>query len=108
MLTRDIQRLPEREIKAVLFYGSYAVYFAGTLKILCTVLLSGINVLCDHLKNMNQVILTKMSKHRFVHFTGEETKLCNTSLLVQGLVKGRKYEVQPAGLSLPCVMVTPV
>lgn len=45
MLRREIEWHAEREIKAVLFYGSYAVYFAGTLKIICTVLLSGINVL---------------------------------------------------------------
>lgn len=36
MLRREIERHAEREIKAELFHGSYAVYFAGTLKIICS------------------------------------------------------------------------
>ena len=46
-----------------------------------------------------------MSKHRFPHFTGEETKLCKTYLLIRSLVRGKNGEAQPAGPSCPCVTV---
>lgn len=49
-----------------------------------------------------------MSKHRFPHFTGEETKLCKTYLLIQGLVRVKKGEAQPAGPSCPYIMVVAV
>lgn len=49
-----------------------------------------------------------MSKHRFPHFTGEETKLSKTCFMVQGLVKSKNYEAQHTGPSHPCVVVTPV
>ena len=45
-----------------------------------------------------------MSKHRFPHFKGEETKLCKTYLSVQGLVRGKNGGSEPAGLSHPCVV----
>lgn len=49
-----------------------------------------------------------MSKHRFPPFTGEETKLCKTYLLIQGLVRVKKGEAQPAGPWCPYIMVAAV
>lgn len=66
MLTWEIEHSVEKEIKSVLFYGSYTVYFSGTFKILCTELLSGINVLQDHLQNTNKRVVANMGKYRFL------------------------------------------